>query len=215
MEDVDGNNIFSKTILLNPGSHNFVFSVNGWDGAHKGDQRGIGEKWVSPGDKGFECDKDPNSDNDNSYEIRLINKDLILEPICWKECTDCDGNYISKIDVNRPWPPSKRIVIEKGFIFAMNFLVPCTVILIMTLFIRFCSQPSKRLRYISDSSYWVYIIHLPLVFFIPAFFHKSEMNLLIKFIINSAIVTAACYLSYHFLVRKTFIGKFLNGRKFD
>ena len=43
----------------------------------------------------------------------------------------------------------------------------------------------------------------------------SEMNLLIKFIINSAIVTAACYLSYHFLVRKTFIGKFLNGRKFD
>ena len=99
---------------------------------------------MSPGDKGFECDKDPNSDNDNSYEIRLLNEDLILEPICWKECTDCDGNYISKIDVNRPWPPFERIVIEKGFIFAMNFLVPSTVILIMTLFIRFCSQPSKR-----------------------------------------------------------------------
>ena len=97
----------------------------------------------------------------------------------------------------------------------MNFLVPSTVILIMTLFIRFCSQPSKRIRYISDSSYWVYVIHLPLVFFIPAFFHQSEMNLLIKFIINAAIVTATCFLSYHYFVRKTFIGKFLNGRKFD
>ena len=159
--------------------------------------------------------KDPNSDNDNSYEIRLLNEDLILEPICWKECTDCDGNYISKIDVSRPWPTSERIVIEKGFIFAMNFLVPSTVILVMSLFIRFCSRPSKRLRYLSESSYWVYVIHLPLVFFIPAFFHQSEMNLLIKFLINSAIVTAACFVSYHYLVRKTFIGKFLNGRKFD
>ena len=53
MDDLDDDKIFSKTILLNPGSHNFVFSVNGWDGAHKGDQRGIGEKWVSPGDIGI------------------------------------------------------------------------------------------------------------------------------------------------------------------
>jgi len=41
------------------------------------------------------------------------------------------------------------------------------------------------------------------------------MNLLIKFIINAAIVTAGCFVSYHYFVRRTFIGKFLNGRKFD
>ena len=215
MEDENGDNIYTKTISLKPGFHNFVFSVNGWDGAHKGDKRGIGEKWVSPGDKGFECDTDPHSDNDNSYEIRVLYDNLILDPICWKECTDCDGNYISSIDVNEPWPPIDRIIFEKSFIFAWNFLVPTAIIFTLALFLRFCSEPSKRLRYISDSSYWIYIIHLPLVFFIPAFLHQSEIHVFLKFIISSIVVTVISFFSYHYLVRKTFIGEFLNGKKYD
>ena len=140
---------------------------------------------------------------------------LILDPICWKECTDCDGNYISSIDVNEPWPPIDRIIFEKSFIFAWNFLVPTAIIFTLEIFLRFCSEPSKRLRYISDSSYWIYIIHLPLVFFIPAFFHQSEIHVFLKFIISSILVTEISFFSYQHLVRKTFIGEFLNGKKYD
>ena len=85
----------------------------------------------------------------------------------------------------------------------------------MALFIKFFNKPSKRLRYISDSSYWIYIIHLPLTYFIPAFFHQSEMNVYLKFFVSSILVTAICFFTYHFFVRKTFIVQFLNGRKYD
>ena len=35
------------------------------------------------------------------------------------------------------------------------------------LFIRYASQHSAIMRYVSDSSYWVYLLHLPLTAFIP------------------------------------------------
>ena len=51
-------------------------------------------------------------------------------------------------------------------------------------------------------------------FFIPAFFHQSEIHFFLKFIISSLIVTIICFWTYHYFVRKTFIGKFLNGKTF-
>ena len=83
------------------------------------------------------------------------------------------------------------------------------------LYPNFFNKPSKRLKYISDSSYWIYIVHTVFISFIPSFFYHSEMNVFAIFIINSFLITFLCFLSYHFLVRKTFIGQLLNGRKFD
>lgn len=82
------------------------------------------------------------------------------------------------------------------------------------LFIRYGSNHSERMRYISDSSYWVYLIHLPLTAIIPAFVWKLPLPAFIKFIIVLASTTFICFITYHYLVRNTFIGKFLNGRKY-
>ena len=71
------------------------------------------------------------------------------------------------------------------------------------------------MRYISDASYWVYIIHLPATHFAPGLFHGVAMNVFLKFIISSILVTIICFGSYQIFVRNTFIGKFLNGRKYD
>ena len=107
------------------------------------------------------------------------------------------------------------IFINKLFLFLMNFLVPAYTMLVLSFFVRFFSKPSKKLKYISDSAYWIYIIHLPLSFFIPAFFHQSNIHYIFQFFISSVIVTIICFLSYHYFVRKTFLGKFLNGKKFE
>jgi len=83
------------------------------------------------------------------------------------------------------------------------------------LFIRYGSNHSNRMRYISDSSYWVYLIHLPLTAIIPAFVWKLPFPAIIKFTIVLSLTTFICFTTYHYLVRNTFIGKFLNGRKYS
>ena len=83
------------------------------------------------------------------------------------------------------------------------------------LFIRYGSNHSARMRYISDSSYWVYLLHLSLTAIIPSFIIDWPLNGILKFLfvlINTGII---CFVSYHYLVRGTFIGKFLNGRKYS
>lgn len=82
------------------------------------------------------------------------------------------------------------------------------------LFIRYFSKHSVRMRYISDSSYWVYLIHLPVVGLIPAFIVDWPIPAFAKFLIVMLTTTVVCFVTYHYLVRGTFIGKFLNGRKY-
>ena len=83
------------------------------------------------------------------------------------------------------------------------------------LFIRYGSNHSLRMRYISDSSYWVYLIHLTFTAIIPSFIVDWPIHATIKFLIVLISTTAICYVTYHYFVRGTFIGKFLNGRTYS
>lgn len=83
------------------------------------------------------------------------------------------------------------------------------------LFIRFGSNHSPRMRYISDSSYWVYLLHLPLTIIIPALIADWNLPGSIKFLLVTLLTTIICFLTYHYFVRSTFIGKFLNGRRYS
>lgn len=85
---------------------------------------------------------------------------------------------------------------------------------IMGLFLRYFNNSSKTLRYLSDSSYWVYLVHLPFTLIIPALIVDWNIPVGLKFIIVMTGTTLLCYVTYHYLVRGTFIGKFLNGRTY-
>lgn len=82
------------------------------------------------------------------------------------------------------------------------------------LFIRYGSNHSKRMRYISDASYWVYLIHLPLTVILPVTVWKLPIGAISKFLLVLLGTTIICFVTYHYFVRNTFIGKFLNGRKY-
>jgi|TARA_B110000027_G_C16072929_1_gene279932 glucan biosynthesis protein C len=82
------------------------------------------------------------------------------------------------------------------------------------LFIRYGSNHSARMRYVSDSSYWVYLVHLPLTAIIPSFIVDWPLPATIKFLLVLISTGIICFVSYHYLVRGSFIGKFLNGRKY-
>jgi ABC-type multidrug transport system ATPase subunit len=80
--------------------------------------------------------------------------------------------------------------------------------------IRFCSDPSPVRRYLADASYWLYLAHLPIVFGLQAALMKVPLHWTIKFPLILAITLAVLLVSYHYLVRPTFIGALLNGRKY-
>ncbi|MBT5078926.1 MAG: acyltransferase family protein, partial [Candidatus Marinimicrobia bacterium] len=83
------------------------------------------------------------------------------------------------------------------------------------LFIRYASNHSSIMRYISDASYWVYLIHLPLTAIIPGLISDWIIPATLKFLLVFIITSMSCFLSYHYFVRGTFIGQFLNGRRYS
>ena len=80
--------------------------------------------------------------------------------------------------------------------------------------LRFCDGESAVRRYLADSSYWLYLAHLPLVFFLAAAFAKVPWHWAIKFPLILAITMTVLLASYHYLVRPTWIGEILNGRRY-
>jgi surface polysaccharide O-acyltransferase-like enzyme len=77
----------------------------------------------------------------------------------------------------------------------------------------FFSGENPRIRYISDSSYWLYIMHLPVIMFVQAMISTWDMPSFPKFMIACAATTLPLLLIYEFVVRYTFIGTLLNGKR--
>ena len=78
---------------------------------------------------------------------------------------------------------------------------------------KYITKPNKKTTYIVYSSYWVYLFHRPLCVGFAVLFTRWDMPGVVKFTIVTAIVSALCILTYHFLVRNTWVGLMLNGKK--
>ena len=80
--------------------------------------------------------------------------------------------------------------------------------------VRFLDRPSPRWRYLADASYWMYLVHLPLVWLLQAWMLQWPLHWTVKFPLILAITLALLLASYHWMVRSTFVGVFLNGRRY-
>lgn len=80
------------------------------------------------------------------------------------------------------------------------------------LFVELCARPSRWTRYLSDASYWVYLVHLPVVVALQTWLCEWNSVWLKLLVINIATF-ALMFTSYQLLVRRTWIGRWLNGRK--
>lgn len=72
-------------------------------------------------------------------------------------------------------------------------------------------RPSAR--YLSDASYWMYLIHLPLIIIGQGLVRDWNMPALLKFLLVCGTVSAILLATYHFLVRYTPVGTLLNGKR--
>lgn len=73
-------------------------------------------------------------------------------------------------------------------------------------------RESRFWRYFSDSSYWFYLVHLPIQFQILLWIGDKPWNPFVKFTVYVVGTIAVLLPSYHFLVRPSWIGWLLNGR---
>ena len=80
--------------------------------------------------------------------------------------------------------------------------------------LRFLSNYSATRRYIADASYWIYLAHLPVVAALQIWVSHWPLHWGVKFPFILVVSFTVLFLSYHFLVRPTFIGQLLNGRKY-
>jgi len=68
-------------------------------------------------------------------------------------------------------------------------------------------------RYLADASYWMYLIHLPLLAAIQGTMTHLGWPAVLKLVLALALTTAVLLITYDGFVRSTWIGRWLNGRR--
>ena len=84
---------------------------------------------------------------------------------------------------------------------------------LMGMFRKFFSKTSKNIRYLSDASYWLYLMHLPLIILSQIIIQEWEFPATLKFLLICTVITAFLLLIYQNLVRYSWLGALLNGRR--
>ncbi len=88
-----------------------------------------------------------------------------------------------------------------------------SVLAVMGLALRFCAGRSAVRRYVADASYWIYIVHLPLVMAAQVWMQDWGWPWPAKLAAVIVGVLAVSFASYELLVRHSFMGRWLNGRR--
>ncbi|HVM99832.1 MAG TPA: acyltransferase family protein [Caulobacteraceae bacterium] len=84
---------------------------------------------------------------------------------------------------------------------------------IMGLALRFLSDLSPARRYLADASYWLYLVHLPLIMALQTAVAQLVWAWPLKFALILGVAFPLMLVSYELLVRHSFIGAILNGRR--
>jgi peptidoglycan/LPS O-acetylase OafA/YrhL len=75
------------------------------------------------------------------------------------------------------------------------------------------NRPRPVIRYLADSSYWIYLCHLPIVGLLQVDLFPVQASALVKFLIVLTVTLGMGLASYHVFVRYTFLGTWLHGRR--
>jgi glucan biosynthesis protein C len=88
-----------------------------------------------------------------------------------------------------------------------------TTFAVIGLALRFLSGFSATRRYIADASYWLYLIHLPIVMALQVVVSQLDWPWPAKFVTILLVAVPVMFASYQLLVRYSVIASVLNGRR--
>lgn len=85
---------------------------------------------------------------------------------------------------------------------------------LIRLFLRHCSEASPRQRYLADSAYWLYLMHPPVLVLLQMPMMALPLPAAVKFLVGFTLALPILLWSYDRLVRATWVGVLLNGRRY-
>ncbi|WP_082536145.1 MULTISPECIES: acyltransferase family protein [unclassified Roseateles] len=118
--------------------------------------------------------------------------------------------YVMKTQPPFGMPDQPKLVFTLAFVastWAWSFAIT-------GLALRYLSGHNAAIRYVADASYWIYLVHLPVVAALQVWVGHWPLHWGLKYPFIVVTTLALLLLSYHFLVRPTPIGKLLNGRTY-
>lgn len=84
---------------------------------------------------------------------------------------------------------------------------------LMGIFRRFFSSESGVVRYLSDSSYWLYLAHQPLLYVLQIWVSDWDLPAELKFVFVCSLTIVILLALYELIIRYSVIGTVLNGKK--
>jgi glucan biosynthesis protein C len=99
------------------------------------------------------------------------------------------------------------------FILAYALMMWSLVFLTLGVFRKLFQRTHPFVRYVADSSYWLYLIHLPIVVWLQVAVAEIALHWSLKLAFISLVAILLSLLTYDLFVRSTVIGSILNGRR--
>ncbi len=79
-------------------------------------------------------------------------------------------------------------------------------------FKQFSAKSRKKVVYLSDANYWIYISFLPVAMLIQLVFIPIDISVYLKFLITYILGLSFCLLTYEYFIRYSWVGTLLNNR---
>jgi peptidoglycan/LPS O-acetylase OafA/YrhL len=135
-----------------------------------------------------------------------------LERCCLRNLVRAIG-LIAASFVLASMPPPRPDAIRLAGAICYAPAIWATSFAVIGLALRFMSGFSPVRRYLADASYWLYLIHLPILMALQVAVSQFDWPGLVKFAAILLVALPVMLASYQLLVRTTFIGLVLNGRR--
>ena len=113
---------------------------------------------------------------------------------------------IDFVDLAGAWVPAGAAVFQAAYTWMACFGM-------MGLFRRIASGERSWVRHVSDASYWIYVMHLPLVVWGQRLAAENAFNPHLAFVSICVAVPGLLLAVYAWGVRYTWVGTLLNGRR--
>jgi peptidoglycan/LPS O-acetylase OafA/YrhL len=99
--------------------------------------------------------------------------------------------------------------------FVVSYAVTMWSLVFLTIgvFRKLCQTPRAWIRYVADASYWMYLVHLPVVVWLQVAVAELPFHWTAKLMAISIVTIILSLLTYDLFVRSTWVGGWLNGQR--